>query len=71
MKKVIFISSVGGHLTQLLQLKKIFNDYNYVLVTENTEVTKEMKKKYNIKYLPYGSRNQKIIIFIYFIMGLY
>ena len=32
MKKVMFISSVGGHLTQLLELKTIFKDYNYVLV---------------------------------------
>lgn len=58
-KKVIFISSVGGHLTQLLELKSIFLNYNYVLITEKTDVTKEMKNKYNIRYLPYGSRNQK------------
>lgn len=56
MKKVMFISSVGGHLTQLLELKKIFNDYNYVLVTEKTDVTKDMKEKYNMEYLIYGSR---------------
>lgn len=57
MKKVMFISSVGGHLTQLLELKKIFDDYNYVLVTEKTSVTEDMKTKYNIEYLVYGSRN--------------
>ena len=56
MKKVMFISSVGGHLTQLLELKKIFNDYEYVLVTEKTDVTKNMKSKYNMEYLVYGSR---------------
>lgn len=61
MKKVMFISSVGGHLTQLLELKSIFKDYNYVLVTEKNDVTKDMKEKYNMEYLPYGSRNQKII----------
>lgn len=60
-KKVMFISSVGGHLTQLLQLQEIFTDYNYVLITEKNDVTKMMKDKYNIKYLPYGSRNQKIL----------
>jgi len=58
-KKVMFISSVGGHLTQLLELKKIFDDYDYVLVTEKTDVTKDMKSKYNMEYFPYGSRNQK------------
>jgi UDP-N-acetylglucosamine:LPS N-acetylglucosamine transferase len=56
MKKVMFISSVGGHLTQLLELKRIFNDYEYVLVTEKTDVTKDMKSKYNMEYLVYGSR---------------
>ena len=64
-KRVMFISSVGGHLTQLLQLKSIYEEYDYVLVTENTDVTKAMKDKYNIEYLPYGSRNQKLVyIFI-------
>lgn len=55
-KRVIFISSVGGHLTQLLELKKIFKDYEYLLVTEKTDVTKDMQEKYNIKFLIYGSR---------------
>ena len=56
MKKVMFISSVGGHLTQLLQLKDIFKNYNYVLVTEKTNVTENMKDKYKAEYLLYGSR---------------
>lgn len=58
-KTVMFISSVGGHLTQLLELKKIFDEYNYILITEKTDVTVDMKNKYNMSYLPYGSRNQK------------
>ena len=55
-KRVMFISSVGGHLTQLLELKEIFNDYNYCLITEKTEVTKEMKNKYKMDFLVYGTR---------------
>ncbi len=55
-KRVMFICSVGGHLTQMLQIKEIFNDYEYVLVTDKTEVTKEMSKKYNMEYMVYGSR---------------
>lgn len=55
-KKVMFISSTGGHLTQILELKSIFEDYNYVLVTEKTDVTKSMKDKYKMSYLKYGSR---------------
>jgi len=60
-QKVMFISSVGGHLTQLLELKDIFKNYNYILITEKTDVTKELKNKYTISYLPYGSRNQKLL----------
>lgn len=33
-KKVVFIASSGGHLTQLLQLKPMFRDYNSYLITE-------------------------------------
>lgn len=68
MKKVMFISSVGGHLTQLLELKTIFKDYNYVLVTEKNDVTKDMKKKYKMEYLIYGSREylfKYVFIFLF------
>ena len=61
MKKVMFISSTGGHLTQLLQLKELFKEYEYVLITEKTDVTKSMKSKYNMSFFPYGSRNQKLL----------
>lgn len=61
MKKVMFISSTGGHLTQLLQLNELFKEYKYGLITEKTDVTKSMKKKYNISFFPYGSRNQKLL----------
>ena len=59
MKKIMFISSTGGHLTQLLQLKELFKKNDYVLITEKTNVTKDMKNKYNMSFFPYGSRNQK------------
>lgn len=61
MKKVMFISSTGGHLTQLLQLKELFKENEYVLITEKTDVTKSMKSKYNMSFFPYGSRNQKLL----------
>lgn len=63
-KRVMFISSVGGHLTQMLQLKNIFNEYDYVLITEKTEVTKDMKDKYKMGYMIYCSR-QYIFSYIF------
>ena len=67
-RKVMFISSVGGHLTQMLELKGIFNDYDYVLVTEKTSVTKDMTSKYHMDYLMYGSRH---FLFKYLFICLY
>ena len=39
MKKVLFISSTGGHLNELLQLKSIMNKYDSYLITEKTKST--------------------------------
>ncbi|WP_042354291.1 polysaccharide biosynthesis protein, partial [Bacillus rubiinfantis] len=55
--KVLFICSVGGHLTELLQLKSLFQKYDYHLVTENTELTKELKDEYKVSFLVFGARN--------------
>ena len=68
MKRVIFTSSSGGHLTELLKLEKLFSEYEYLLVTEKTEVTERLNEKYNIEYLKYGSRFyffKYIFIFLY------
>lgn len=44
-KKILFIASTGGHLTELMQLQPLFKDYNYHLVTEKTPVNVKLKKK--------------------------
>ena len=31
-KKVLFISSTGGHLNELLQLKPLFDKYDYYII---------------------------------------
>ena len=68
MKKVIFACSSGGHLTELLRLKSLFSEYEYLLITEKTDVTKKLKESYNIKYMMYGSRNYP---FKYFFVLIY
>ena len=57
MKKVLFISSTGGHLDELLQLKKMFNDYDYYIITEKLKSNYSLKTKYpgRVHYLLYGS----------------
>ena len=55
-KKVMFICSAGGHLTEMLKIDILFKKYDYVLVTEKNDISIKLKDKYNIDYLMYGSR---------------
>lgn len=59
MKKVIFVASSGGHLSELLNLRSIFDEYDYLLVTEKTELTEKLKSSYKIDYLIYGPNKNK------------
>jgi len=64
MKKVMFISSTGGHFSELMQLKSIFDKYDYMIVTEKTKSHyQNLKDKYGnkISFLIYGTRYNKII----------
>lgn len=57
MKKVLFISSTGGHLEELTQLKDMFKKYDYYIVTEKTKSNLKLMKKYpkRVSFLIYGS----------------
>ena len=57
MKKVLFISSTGGHLDELLQLKSLFNDYDYHIITEKQKSNLSLRDKYphRVNFLLYGS----------------
>lgn len=59
MKKVLFISSTGGHFNELLQLKKTMKKYDSYIVTEKTKSTISMKKHFGDKifYLVYGTKS--------------
>ena len=65
-KKVLFISSTGGHLDELLQLKPLFKKYDYYIITENDKTNKCLKKDYKEKiyFLPYGTR-AKLLTYIF------
>ncbi|HOZ54938.1 MAG TPA: PssD/Cps14F family polysaccharide biosynthesis glycosyltransferase [Clostridia bacterium] len=60
MEKILFISSTGGHLNELLQLKPMFKDFDYNIVTEKDNFTISLKNEYKDKiyYLPYGTRSK-------------
>lgn len=59
MKRVLFISSTGGHLSEMLQLKELFKKYDYFIITEKTKSNIKLKQKYKdrISYLVYGTKD--------------
>lgn len=57
-KRVLFISSTGGHLDELLQLKILFKKYNSYIITEKTKSTISLKDSYsNVNYLAFGTKD--------------
>ena len=62
-KRVMFIASTGGHLQELLQLKGMFKDYNYSLITEKTKSKLYLKEEYGkrVKFLLYGTKHNILI----------
>ena len=62
MKKVLFISSTGGHLNELLQLSSLFEKYDYHIITEKDKTNAYLEDQYEgrVSYLPYGTRSHFI-----------
>lgn len=50
-KKILLISSDGGHLAQILALRDFFENYDYLIVTEKTPATELLSNNLNVKYL--------------------
>ncbi|MDR3157167.1 MAG: hypothetical protein LBT69_04565 [Lactobacillales bacterium] len=66
MKKVLFISSAGGHLEEILKLKELFSKYESLLVTERNEITQNLSLSTPIKYLAFGTRKHLLHYFFIF-----
>lgn len=56
-KRVLFIASAGGHLSELLQLKPMMKDYDSFLMTEKTKSSKALVSEYQkrLGFLIYGT----------------
>ena len=73
-KKIFMISSAGGHLTQLLRLAEGLQDYDKILITESTPVTRTAKTHAfdRVFYLIHGGRESKLIYpFKFFLNFIY
>ena len=60
--KVLFISSTGGHLEELFQLKPTMEKHDYFIITERNKTNEILKEKYKdrVGYLVYGTRKNII-----------
>lgn len=69
-KRVLFISSTGGHLSEMMKLKSCFKKYNYYIVTEKTKSNMGLKDEYKgkVSYLVYGTKDH---LFTYIFKFLY
>lgn len=59
MKKILFVASTGGHLSELMQLNKMFSYYDFHIITEKTKSNISLKDKYKgrVSYLVYGTKD--------------
>ena len=62
MKRVLFISSTGGHFKELLQLKSLFPKYDSYIITEKTSSSIKLKDEYKEKigFLLYGTKDHML-----------
>ncbi len=68
MKKILFISSTGGHLTELLELEPLFQKYEYHIMTEKTKSNIALKDMYkgHVSYLAYGTKEHLLLYLFIF-----
>lgn len=58
-KRVLFVSSTGGHLNEMMQLSNMFKNYEYYIVTERMKTNNYLKDDYphKVSYLLYGTKD--------------
>ena len=63
--KIVFISSAGGHLAQLLKLNPLFSKHESLVVTEDIPLNRTLSNQYNCSFLLTGNRTQKGYLWIF------
>ena len=61
-KKILFISSTGGHLSEMMRLSPMFEKYDYYIITEKTKSNLYLKDKYpgKVSFLVFGTKTSFI-----------
>jgi len=67
--RVMFPSSSGGHITEILQLKKLFAAYEYLIVTEDLPLNKKILAGMNVEYVKPNGMNRNFVFWKNFIVN--
>jgi len=62
--KIALACSVGGHLTQMRQLEKLYKNYDYFFITEDTLMTRDLARKEKVYLLKLINRKKWNFLFI-------
>ena len=62
-KKILFISSTGGHLSEMMRLSPMFSKYDYFIMTEKTKSNLYLKEKYpgKVSFLLFGTKTSFLV----------
>lgn len=71
-KRVLFISSTGGHFSEMSQLSDIYDNYNYHIITEKTKSNISLKNKYKnkIDFLVFGTKDHLFVYIFKFLWNV-
>jgi len=65
--RILLVSTSGGHLAQILEMRDLFKEYEYLLVTEDDESNYDLKQMYNVKYLYPPGEGRNYLFWITFL----
>lgn len=69
--KVLLPSSSGGHLTEILQLKKIYANYECLIVTECLSLNQKILRDHKYKLVRPNGNNRDLIFWFNFFINIF
>jgi beta-1,4-N-acetylglucosaminyltransferase len=69
--KFLIASSTGGHLNEVLQLKKIYKEYEYLIVTEDVPINNTILKGFNYELVKANGENRDFTFWRNFFINIY
>lgn len=67
--RILFPSSSGGHLSEISQLNKLFNNCEYLIVTEDLPINKTILKGKKTVFIRKNGKNRDLIFWKNFVIN--